>query len=171
MMFNGIELEFEPYVSPVDQAYKPVVCLSHNPILNSATNLMVSLDDDVLHRVVSSSLKGAAGVCDCCSSRPDKHGLVVAEAWEINDESQVQSFVEFKAICRECLRCQHFIHEFEKGNRFIVVPHLMLKNGWTKDHTDRYVAEKMLENSIRSKKRWMLSTSELERKLATLASN
>ena len=160
MMINGIELEFELCVSPVDRAYKPMVFLSHNPILNNATNLMVSLDDDARHSVVLSSLANAQGACRSCSSYTDMRGLVVAESWQIDDESQVQSFIEFEAICRDCLKCRNFINEFEKGNRSIIMSHLMLKNKWEKEHVDRYIAEKMLENSIRSKKKWLLDLSE-----------
>jgi len=133
MMINGIELEFEPCVSPVDRAYEPVVFLSHNPILNHSTNLMVSLDDGARHNVVNSALVSAQGACRSCSSCPDTRGLVVVESWQIDDESQVQSFIEFEAICRDCLKCRDFINELEKGNRSIIMSHLMLKNDWKKE--------------------------------------
>ena len=99
--------------------------------------------------------------CEVCGAGP-RVRLDVDEVWEFDDELRVQKLAGLQALCVNCLRARHAVEAEDRGERGLVVEHLMRVNGWGEPEAAGYLRSCFEALARRSGFRWTLDVSCLE---------
>lgn len=103
--------------------------------------------------------------CEICGGVGPAWPVEAHEIWHYDDETQVQTLVDLIALCPPCHRVKHIARTATVGGAEVFersFRHLATINGWTDDHTARYLQVQHQIWQIRSTMPWRLDLSLLD---------
>jgi len=107
--------------------------------------------------------KKAEYKCEVCSGKGPKHPVECHEIWNYDDESCEQTLKGLIALCPNCHSTKHFGYARISGKEKEIKAHMMKINCLTDKQADDYIEEVFNIWEERSKKKWTLDISFLEK--------
>jgi hypothetical protein len=112
--------------------------------------------------VIRRAAYGAAGYrSEVCGGRGPQHPVECHERWHYDERQLVQRLERMVALCPACHQVKHLGHADITGHSAQARAHLADVNGWSRQQTDRYIAEAFASWQRRSRNEWQLDITAL----------
>jgi len=129
-------------------------------------NLRKELSASKWRKLSISCSDRAGGRCEVCGTKPRNRRPDCHEIWEYDDVKKVQRLVGLVALCTTCHKAKHLgrtlsVESAEVRDR--VLMKLMKMNEMSVDELEAYIIEVFKKYEERSRHKWTVDTSWLER--------
>ena len=111
----------------------------------------------------STTARAARHRCEICGGCGDRWPVECHEIWHYDDVRHIQRLEGLIALCPNCHRAKHIGKAEIDGFFEEVLDHICIVNDWTFDKASDYIDECFEQWARRSKSKWTLDISWLER--------
>lgn len=113
------------------------------------------------------SYEAAGNKCEICKSTGKeqgyKHNVECHEIWEYDDENHIQKLVGLISLCPTCHQVKHIGRAIAIGKQTACFIQLAKVNKWTQKQIDEHIVASFELHKQRSKHKWDLDISLLEK--------
>lgn len=134
------------------------------------SNVRDNVSKSTWDKLRKQTYKDANYTCEICGGKGEEWPVECHEIWEYNDEEHVQTLKGLIALCPNCHKVKHFGLTSSRSEQemFKAMHHLEKVNGFTSSETVNYVNESINIFHERSKFKWKLDLSYLNRKFGLI---
>ena len=101
--------------------------------------------------------------CEICGGQGPKWPVECHEVWEYDDTKHIQRLVRMTGICPDCHQVKHIGLAERMGHLKDALAHLAKVNKWDEKQARQYVKEQFEVWQQRSRYKWTLDLSALDR--------
>lgn len=111
------------------------------------------------HKIQRRCFAAAKGRCEVCGASETMH---CHEKWEYDDFRLIQRLVGVECLCPRCHSVKHIGNAGLRGKLAEALEHLRSVNGWTPEHTQKYVRRMFDQWAARSQQQWVVNIDWLK---------